>query len=35
MLSIRAHAVKTALMELLVSVEDTLQKVVLSVITRG
>jgi hypothetical protein len=35
MLIVRAHASETARMEILVAIEDTLQKVMLSVITRG
>jgi hypothetical protein len=35
MLIVRAHASETARMEIIVAIEDTLQKVMLSVITRG
>ena len=32
---VQTHASETALMEIIVAIEDTLQKVMLSVITRG
>jgi len=35
MLIVRVHASETARMEIIVAIEDTLQKVMLSVITRG